>query len=603
MKLKDMIKELKEFHRMICLDNPNAIYFCAIEAICVATIPFISLYYSSMILDDLIVGNIDLAKEHIILLLIGTFVLGVIGRICHQVLDVTYASIETSVSKQTAHKAHVISYEKLECTETLDSIKRAKNSSMGSGGVGEQLRGATSLLTDLMSVIYSTTFTIQLFIKTNGSVTFSLYTFILVCLFLLFMWYGQVINHRIMDSQIRMNKENDHGNAFTNYLISSAVDVQNGKDIRLYKMNKIILYWFDYFLKTIGKSYHQSAHYWGKQNGKLVFTSQLFAACIYIYVGINVLQENVSVGNVFLYTGAITRLTTSIKSAMRDYGIMAYRFDYIHLFEDFIFSTNMSYDGTLPIEKRDDGEYLLEFRNVSFKYPNTENYVLKNINLKFDLHKRLAIVGQNGAGKTTLIKLLCRLYEPTEGEILLNGVNISLYNYAEYTRIFSVVFQDFKLFPLPLDQNIACGDNVNQELVLKCIEDVGLKDTVEAWPDKEKTLLYKNLGDGVNVSGGEAQKIAIARALYKDAPFVIMDEPTAALDPLSEAEIYENFNELVKDKTSIFVSHRMSSCKFCDEIIVFEDGEIVEKGSHQALLENHGLYRSLWDAQAQYYVD
>ena len=326
------------------------------------------------------------------------------------------------------------------------------------------------------------------------------------------------------------------------------------------------------------------------------------AGRVYIYVGVCVLDGNISIGDVLLYTGAITSLATNLNQFIAQYNGVAYRFEYLGNFEEFISSKNMHYDGTLPIEKRDDHEYEFEFRNVSFKYPNTDHYVLRNINLKLNVNNRIAIVGQNGAGKTTLIKLLCRLYEPTEGEILLNGINIEKYDYEEYTRIFSVVFQDFRLFPLPLDENIAGSNEVDEERCMEVLDQVGLKEKVMNWPQQQKTRLYKNLGDGINVSGGEAQKIAIARALYKDAPFVIMDEPTAALDPIAESEIYENFNELIHNKTAIFISHRMSSCKFCDEIIVFQDGEIIQHGTHNELVEQEGLYHELWNAQAQYYA-
>ena len=388
----------------------------------------------------------------------------------------------------------------------------------------------------------------------------------------------------------------------SNYMVNSNMDTQNGKDIRLYKMQGLMNEWYRLMAEEVINCFKGYIIVQGKASGTTAFLNQIFAALAYIFVGIGVLEGMISIGSILLYAGSITRLTGALSDAISTYNNLAYRFEYLSNFEEFINAPNMHYDGTLPVEKRDDYEFAFEFKNVSFKYPGTENYVLKNVNLKLDVNKRLAVVGQNGAGKTTLIKLLCRLYEPTEGEILLNGINIWKYDYAEYTGLFSVVFQDYKLFPLPLDENIAGDSDVDEERCLKVLEDVGLKDEVLSWPEKQHTLLYKNLGDGINVSGGEAQKIAIARALYKDAPFVIMDEPTAALDPLAEAEIYENFNSLIHEKTAIFISHRMSSCKFCDEIVVFEDGQITQKGVHQELVQADGLYQQLWNAQAQYYA-
>ena len=218
--------------------------------------------------------------------------------------------------------------------------------------------------------------------------------------------------------------------------------------------------------------------------------------------------------------------------------------------------------------------------------------------------ERLAVVGMNGSGKTTFIKLLCRLYDPTEGEIYMNDFNIRKYDYRQYLDIFSVVFQDYNLLAVPLGNNVASAaawDSVKTERLLY---EVGFGERYEELPQKLETPLYKNFDeDGVNISGGEAQKIALARALYKDAPFIILDEPTAALDPVAEAEIYSKFNEIVGDKTAIYISHRLSSCRFCDKIAVFDKGEIVQVGTHEELLADEtGKYFELWNAQAQYYA-
>ena len=230
--------------------------------------------------------------------------------------------------------------------------------------------------------------------------------------------------------------------------------------------------------------------------------------------------------------------------------------------------------------------------------------MLRNVNLKFKIGEKLAVVGMNGSGKTTFIKLLCRLYDPTEGEILLNNVDIRKYDYKEYMSIFSVVFQDFKLFSFGLGQNVAASFDYNEELAKKCLEKAGFYDRLQKMNKGLETSIYKDLDEeGVEISGGEAQKIALARALYKNAPFIILDEPTAALDPIAEYEVYSKFNEIVQDKTAIYISHRLSSCRFCDVIAVYDDGQIVQMGVHDKLLQDtHGKYYELWKAQAQYYT-
>lgn len=262
------------------------------------------------------------------------------------------------------------------------------------------------------------------------------------------------------------------------------------------------------------------------------------------------------------------------------------------------------YKGSLPLEKRSDGEYQIEFRNVSFRYPGSKEYALKNFFMKLKVGERLAIVGKNGSGKTTMIKLLCRLYDPDEGEILLNGVNIKKYRHEEYAALFSVVFQDYTLFSLEIGENVAVSQKPDADRVRKCLQDSGFKERFDSLPKGMKTYLYKDYEDeGVEISGGEAQKLAMARALYKNAPFVLLDEPTAALDPVAESEIYTNFDKIVGNKTAVYISHRLSSCKFCDRIAVFKEGMLVQYGSHEELLlDADGEYAVMWNKQAMYYV-
>lgn len=266
---------------------------------------------------------------------------------------------------------------------------------------------------------------------------------------------------------------------------------------------------------------------------------------------------------------------------------------------------NKMYQGSLTTEKRSDRQYEVEFKDVSFRYPGSDDWALRHVNLKFRVGQRLAVVGENGSGKTTFIKLLCRLYDPQEGEILLNGINIRKYRYDDYMKLFSVVFQDFWLLPETLGENVAGAAEYDRARARECLKEAGFEERLSRMPKGLDTCLYKTFDkDGVEVSGGEAQKIAIARALYHDKPFIVLDEPTAALDPIAEAEIYSKFNEIAGDKTAVYISHRLSSCKFCDEIAVFDHGEVVQKGAHEALLQDEaGKYYALWNAQAQYYVE
>lgn len=323
----------------------------------------------------------------------------------------------------------------------------------------------------------------------------------------------------------------------------------------------------------------------------------------YMFVMLKVLSGAITIGGLTKYVGAITQLNNGMIQIVKVNDEIRLQCEYLKTFSDFIKLKNKRETGTIPVEKRLDNEYEIEFHNVSFAYPGSSEMILKKLSCKINMKDKLAVVGRNGAGKTTFIKLIARLYDPTEGYITLNGVDIKKYDYKEYLKLFSVVFQDFSLFAFPVEENVVTDVEVDEERVWKTLELAGVKDVVDEMPLNIKTPLFKYDEGGVECSGGEQQKIAIARALYKDAPFVILDEPTAALDPISEYEIYSKFNELVKDKTSIYISHRMSSCRFCDDIMVFDNGKIVQRGSHDKLMEDKdNIYSKLWNAQASYYT-
>ena len=380
-------------------------------------------------------------------------------------------------------------------------------------------------------------------------------------------------------------------------------NLERAKDVRIYRQDTLAI-------KKI-----EELEAWGKAEKKNSFHMAFFpsvagfivglgnCAC-YLFVAIKAFLGAYCVGSVVQYVSVLTRLGDGIRDLMFMVSDNELYCAHLKKMYDYLDIPNHMYQGSLTVEKREDNEYYIEFRNVSFKYPRTENYVLRNVNLKFKIGEKLAVVGMNGSGKTTFIKLLCRLYDPTEGEILLNNVDIRKYDYKEYMSIFSVVFQDFKLFSFGLGQNVSASFHYNEELAKKCLEKAGFYGRLQSMKKGLETSIYKDLDEeGVEISGGEAQKIALARALYKNAPFIILDEPTAALDPIAEYEVYSKFNEIVQDKTAIYISHRLSSCRFCDVIAVFDGGQIVQRGVHDRLLQDtHGKYYELWNAQAQYYT-
>lgn len=346
----------------------------------------------------------------------------------------------------------------------------------------------------------------------------------------------------------------------------------------------------------------------GKMSGKKGFiqgcSSGLTALAGYVISAAYGIMGKFAIGDVVKFAGSITNILAGFQDMGVQYGDLSLAARKAAATLDMLEVQDEMYKGKLPLEKRLDNRYEIEFRNVSFRYPGREEYALRNFSLKLRIGERMAIVGRNGSGKTTMIKLLCRLYDPQEGEILLNGVDIRKFRQEEYVKLFSVVFQDFTLLSLPLGQNVAASLDVDKDLALKCLQKAGLGERLKELPQGLDTYLYQDIMDeGVEISGGEAQKIALARALYKDASFVLLDEPTASLDPVSEYEIYSGFDSMVGDKTAIYISHRLSSCRFCDDIAVFHEGRLVQRGSHEELLKDEkGKYYELWYAQAQYYT-
>lgn len=331
-------------------------------------------------------------------------------------------------------------------------------------------------------------------------------------------------------------------------------------------------------------------------------TTMLLTGFIYLFVCLKALGGAFGIGEVTQYIGAVTSLFGGLSRLMRAWGTLRANATFLETLFTYLDIPSKMYQGSLTTEKRNDRQYQVEFRDVSFRYPSSDDFVLRHVNMSFRIGSRLAVVGQNGSGKSTFIKLLCRLYDPTEGQILLNGIDIRKYRYDDYMALFSVVFQDVHLVPLSLGENVASSAHYDEARVRRCLVDAGFGDRLATLPNGLQTLLNKETKqEGIELSGGESQKVAIARALYKDAPFLVLDEPTAALDPITEAEIYARFNAIAGDKTSIYISHRLSSCKFCDSILVFDHGKIVQQGTHDILVTEEGKYQSLWNAQAQYY--
>ena len=606
MKMKERFHAICRFLTMVSQGNHRVLFWLLGSAFAAATLPYLSLFFSARILNLLLAKSYRVCLYTVVVFLLTQYGLGLFEKICRQYLDGQKELCLARTEQKITAKALELEFEKFEKTETMDAIRRTNVSSMGSGNVGDQLIVIHTLITSLLSVLYALFFLLRLFLLSDSSrknfftSPFSMLALLLLCGVQLAL--SSRINRRSTQKKIELNQGNDHSNSVANYLANVTLEERRADDIRIGHLDHFLDAQFGKAMEHFLPMYLDFARFSAITDGKNALLSLLSNFAAYLVIGARALYGVLPIGDVLLYAGSVTRAMSDLQTFLATGSEFDYINSYLATYEDFIAQPSMAYDGTLPIEKRDDGQYEFAFHDVSFSYPGTDLPVLEHVTLSFAVGDKTALVGRNGAGKTTLIKLLCRLYEPTSGYITLNGIDIRKYSYKEYTQAFSVVFQDFHLFSLPLDENIAAGTEINEAALQSSLAKVGLTECVQRLPQGTHTRLYNNNGAGVDLSGGEAQRAAIARALYKDAPFVILDEPTAALDPIAEAEIYEQFSQMISGKTAVYISHRMSSCKFCDRIVVLDHGRIAEDGTHDTLLAKHGIYASLYEAQAQYYV-
>lgn len=606
MKMKERFHAICRFLTMVSQGNHRVLFWLLGSAFAAATLPYLSLFFSARILNLLLAKSYRACLYTVVVFLLTQYGLGLFEKICRQYLDGQKELCLARTEQKITAKALELEFEKFEKTETMDAIRRTNVSSMGSGNVGDQLIVIHTLITSLLSVLYALFFLLRLFLLSDSSrnnfftSSFSMLALLLLCGVQLAL--SSRINRRSTQKKIELNQGNDHSNSVANYLVNVMLEERRADDIRIGHLDHFLDVQFGKAMEHFLPMYLDFARFSAITDGKNALLSLLSNFAAYLVIGARALYGVLPIGDVLLYAGSVTRAMSDLQTFLATGSEFDYINSYLSTYEDFIAQPSMAYDGTLPIEKRDDGQYEFAFHDVSFSYPGTNIPVLEHVTLSFAVGEKTALVGRNGAGKTTLIKLLCRLYEPTSGYITLNGIDIRKYSYKEYTQAFSVVFQDFHLFSLPLDENIAAGTEIDEAALQSSLAKVGLTDRVQQLPQGVRTRLYNNNGSGVDLSGGEAQRTAIARALYKDAPFVILDEPTAALDPIAEAEIYEQFSQMTAGKTAVYISHRMSSCKLCDRIIVLDHGRIAEDGTHDTLLANHGIYANLYETQAQYYT-
>lgn len=569
-------------------------FVMTVKLITAALQPFVGIIFTPKIIAELL-GNRDAGVliGYALCIVMLEYMLGLLNSVFPNMIERYSTKFENYYKSVFSKKIMELDFQLTEDKKALDQMELAKNGmswySGGLNGIVEPLFSFLSSVVMLAGVILIVAPKAPLLIPVLAA----------LC----------AVSYKI-NKKINVIEQKNYARLSTidrivNYFAWELMDFRYGKDIRLYGADEMMMRKWNYLLEDYFRTWNGMVRKMlPLRVGNDLTINVLRDVITYCYLGyltitglitIPVMTQLVTAAATFYM--AISGMTENVQNIIK-------RANYANEFVTFMDYPDVIRKGDKAVK---DGEHAIAFRNVTFSYPGADTPVLKGVNLTIKAGEHLSVVGLNGAGKTTLIKLLCRLYDPDEGEILMDGVDIREYDHRQYMSVFAPVFQDFKLFSFSAKENLilaAEAGKAEQEAVTKILKQVGIYDRLNDLKNGVDTILFKYFDDeGIEPSGGEQQKLAIARALYKDAPVVILDEPTAALDPIAEYEIYCQFEEMVKGKTAIYISHRLSSCQFCDNIAVFSDGVVAEYGTHDELVKKQGgIYACMFAAQAQYYV-
>lgn len=589
---------------------PKYFLFSLFDSIIPTISSYFSLYMSAKLINDLTERE-GLSKIFVLvtLTLLVNFFVSFIRRIITKHLNIERKIADQRVLLEISRITNSLYYSYIESPDIKDFFNNISHNEINGRGHTALVDYLIHFISALIQIFASIALTIKMFFIASegyfkGFLAFinSYYASAIIILVILLSTVANFLLIYLKNSEINKIR-NSNTDIWQKYKYYANINVGVGAaEIRIYDES-------DMMLKEIEKSIYRRAcdvdvpkieSKYNMINNVIKTVMQLI---IYIYISAKTFIGVFGVGNFVLYSGTVDKFVSGAVQLVNNFGnIRIVIAPHLELFFKYSDLPTHNNDGK-TIRNKNVSDFCIEYKNLSFKYPGTENYVLKNINIRIEPHQKIALVGMNGSGKTTFVKLLCRLYNPTNGTITLNEQEIENYKYDDYYKCLSVVFQDFKLFEFTIGENISILENYDKNIVENIIKKIRLFDEYEISGDILDAPVGREFNEtGILFSGGESQKIAIARALYKDAPFIILDEPTSALDPLAEADIFLRLNEIVGDKTTIFISHRLFSCKFCDKIIVFDKGQIIQFGSHDELLsDKYGKYYELWHAQSQYY--
>ena len=608
LKIDSIIRGIKLVNLLMPKYIPNMVLFVVFSSIPIYT----NIFFSAKIIDE-VIGKCRL--KYLLLYLVVMVIISIFFTLISK-FGWKYVRVNQLISGDWEdsflnQKSFTLDYEQIEDNKVRE-LRQQITDNREFGGLNVLVIRTTYLIKSLLNLIISFAMIVSIFkirsvpscrglLAFANSSACSFILFVLTILLAVFLGYNAQKGIHLKSTK---SKELSTTQKKAHFLIDEYLsDNKTGKDVRIYSQEKIIIEIIKGMLNNYSLINRQFISLQFSVDNKITVINLILNSCVYIIVSLKTIAGTFSLGVMLKYISLISQFLRNVVNLSDSIVRLQENNLYLkNLYEYLDLETKTDKNGTFHALPSDHFS-TLKFINVSFKYPHHKEFALQNISFEIKKGERVAIVGKNGSGKTTLIKLLCRLYDPTEGIITLNDDNIKNYNYSDYLNAFSVVFQDYRLFPLTIGQNISASDQYDKNRVIKCCNLVGLNNFIYGLPNGLETNISKDFDEnGIILSGGEAQKIAIARALYKNSSIVILNEPTSSLDPLSESEIYADFNRIIKNKTAIYISHRLSSCRFCDKIIVLDKGNIVQIGNHESLLKDKdNLYYSLWNAQAQYY--
>lgn len=593
------MKKIAHFMKLVWKADAAYVILLVLSSMLTGSQLFLNIILPKFLIEELMGG-----KNLEMLILWGGLIVAnnVLSKLAERTLNKYLAVKQTVVfhkmNQIMATKIMNLEYSYLENPYYLDLKERATFAVTNQGATINLIHGIFDVLTGI--------FTLGGLIAIMATLGPVLIIALIVALVAMLLFYKGM-----SDYQVKFSQELIPINRKFGYYMGLGFDKNVQKDCRLYDMSDMISgRIMEYTVETC-KMFEKFSRVSGKCLGGMNFINDMVSAFCYLYVGLRTLGTKIgalslgpqiSIGSLTMYVSAAINFSTSMRSVGESVIQTMMMLSYLEPYMEFMSLEEESLvSGT---EKLQGGIKTIAFKDVTFTYPGSEKPVLQNISFDLKQGEKISIVGLNGAGKSTLVKLLCRMYKVDSGEILINGKNIYDYDYEQYMETVAAVFQDYRLFNYTIEENISCKEEgADEKKITELIKEVGLEEKVADLPEGVHSRFGKEYDEkGIEMSGGESQKVAIARALYKEGSLVILDEPASALDPIAEAEIYEKFNGLVEDKTALYISHRMSSSVFCDRILIIENGKVADFDTHENLMQKKdSLYYKLFQSQAENY--